>query len=64
MDLDGQAKAKLEGRGRIILPGQEAKIVSKWGGELTNGTYTALVTVVFGKERATVAEHNFTIGKP
>ncbi len=64
MDAEGEARARLEGRGRIILPGQGEVIESVWGGELEDGVYTALVTVVYGEGQAATTQHTFAVGSP
>jgi len=64
VDPAGTTHAKLEGRRNMVLPGEEAVIESQWGGELQNGAYTALVTVVYGEGEAVTAEHRFTVQNP
>jgi hypothetical protein len=62
VDAEGQVRAKLAGRRPFVLPGQTRTIESEWGGQLDDGTYTALVTVTYGDGAATTAEKTFRVG--
>lgn len=53
--------AKTEGEIKRFLPGQTDRLSLKWGGTLPPGSYTALLTLVYGDDRIYNQSFPFTI---
>jgi hypothetical protein len=56
--------AKADGEIKRFLPGQRDRLSVTWGGDLTPGGYTAILTMIYGENRIYTQEFPFRVGSP
>jgi hypothetical protein len=54
--------AKSQGETKRFLPNQKQRLTTSWGGSLAPGNYTAILTIVYGKDKIFTQEFPFTSG--
>lgn len=54
--------AKSQGETKRFLPKQKQRMAISWGGSLAPGNYTAILTIVYGKDKIFTQEFPFTSG--
>ena len=54
--------AKSDGEAKRFLPGQKDRLAASWAGALQPGTYSAILTILYGEDKNYTQEFPFTIG--
>jgi len=61
LDGEDQVSGRLDGERAFAFPGQDTTLEARWGGELEPGSYTALITVLYGEGQAATFERAFAV---